>query len=332
MEKPRIEYIDLAKGFCIILVVWHHANAAMDDIDYALRDAMCVFRMPLYFFLSGLFFKPYEGYIGFLKRKVNKLLVPFLFFHVLSCFVIPLLRHESFEWHTLWDFVFMQAGCVNVPLWFLICLFWLNQIFYVIYKAAFCTKRPLAVLCVVSLALGAIGYYSGDTFAAMNIGSALTAMPFFAAGHVFHRHTDILQPARWDRYLIPLAVATAAYTVLLVDGSSNYFINQYECNIFVTYTAGMAGVLCILFVAKRLTRLPLVSYFGRYSIIILVTHLPIIQRVMPFVFRLHLPYWWMESLLGTAIVLAVSLIIIPLCRRFLPYVTAQKDMIPIRKK
>ena len=39
------------------------------------------FRMPLYYFLSGLFFKPYNGFFNFAIRKANKLLIPFFFFY-----------------------------------------------------------------------------------------------------------------------------------------------------------------------------------------------------------------------------------------------------------
>ena len=78
-NKGRIDFIDLAKGFCIIMVVYYHVYTKVyppSPID----GAISIFRMPLYFFLSGLFFKTYEGFCGFLKRKINKLLIPFLFF------------------------------------------------------------------------------------------------------------------------------------------------------------------------------------------------------------------------------------------------------------
>lgn len=38
------------------------------------------FRMPLYYFLSGLFFKTYRGFFDFVLKKINKLLIPFAFF------------------------------------------------------------------------------------------------------------------------------------------------------------------------------------------------------------------------------------------------------------
>lgn len=36
-------------------------------------------RMPLYFILSGLFFKDYGGFLNLLVKKANKILIPFLF-------------------------------------------------------------------------------------------------------------------------------------------------------------------------------------------------------------------------------------------------------------
>ena len=79
--KQRIQYIDLAKGFCILLVVASHILAFYrTQLPY--DSVLKCFRMPLYFFLSGVFFKQYENFGGFVKRKINKLLIPFLFFYV----------------------------------------------------------------------------------------------------------------------------------------------------------------------------------------------------------------------------------------------------------
>ena len=79
--KQRIQYIDLAKGFCILLVVASHILAFYrTQLPY--DSVLKCFRMPLYFFLSGVFFKQYENFGGFVKRKINKLLIPFLFFYI----------------------------------------------------------------------------------------------------------------------------------------------------------------------------------------------------------------------------------------------------------
>ena len=80
----RIEFADLAKGICIMLVVLLHV---FGDMSGVIIKIMNLFRMPLYFVLSGLFFKTYDGFITFLKKKTNKLLIPFFF--ILVFVVIP---------------------------------------------------------------------------------------------------------------------------------------------------------------------------------------------------------------------------------------------------
>ena len=54
-QTQRIDFIDLAKGICIFLVVIGHCGAPIDIPGYG------IVRMPLYFILSGLFFKTYGG-------------------------------------------------------------------------------------------------------------------------------------------------------------------------------------------------------------------------------------------------------------------------------
>lgn len=43
--------IDILKGIGIILVVWGHATAI-------LIKEICIFHMPLFFFLAGMFYHP----------------------------------------------------------------------------------------------------------------------------------------------------------------------------------------------------------------------------------------------------------------------------------
>lgn len=74
--SQRIEFVDLAKGICISLVVLFHV---FGDLSGDVIQLMNLFRMPLYFVLSGLFFKTYDGLIPFIKKKTNKLLITFFF-------------------------------------------------------------------------------------------------------------------------------------------------------------------------------------------------------------------------------------------------------------
>lgn len=69
MKSQRIIYIDFMKGILIILLVAFHINPEIfGDISG--------FLMMGFFFLSGLFFKIYNGFNDFLRRKINNLIVP----------------------------------------------------------------------------------------------------------------------------------------------------------------------------------------------------------------------------------------------------------------
>ena len=82
IKKQRIEYIDFMKGLCILLIVGRHVLPELyGDFDSMLTS----FRVPMYYFLSGLFFKTYSGFPDFARRKVNNILVPFVFFYLLAC-------------------------------------------------------------------------------------------------------------------------------------------------------------------------------------------------------------------------------------------------------
>ena len=74
--KMRIEYIDLAKGICILLVVWLHITdsvkfAGLGETDIVTKYCLA-FLMPLYFFLSGMFFKTDGHGWNFILKKINK--------------------------------------------------------------------------------------------------------------------------------------------------------------------------------------------------------------------------------------------------------------------
>lgn len=78
----RIVFVDLAKGICICLVVLYHVYGEIAGRVFEITN---MFRMPLYFVLSGLFFKPYSSFNSFTKKKTNKLLIPLIITYIVIC-------------------------------------------------------------------------------------------------------------------------------------------------------------------------------------------------------------------------------------------------------
>lgn len=76
--KDRIEYLDIAKGIGIIIVVWFHARGPF-------HSYFSLFFMPLFFLISGYLYNPNNTLSNFIKRKFLSLYVPFVFWNL--CFL-----------------------------------------------------------------------------------------------------------------------------------------------------------------------------------------------------------------------------------------------------
>ncbi|MBQ9232296.1 MAG: acyltransferase family protein [Prevotella sp.] len=124
-DKKRYENIDFMKGVCILLVVATHL-----DLPYLSEPCYSLFRMPMYYFLSGIFFSRYDGIKTFLIKKTNNLIVPYLFFSIFTLLVILVFyfgKHTSFE-----EAYIESEPLHNGPIWFLISLYEVGVLMYVI--------------------------------------------------------------------------------------------------------------------------------------------------------------------------------------------------------
>lgn len=327
-QKKRIEWIDTAKGLCIILVVLNHVflfSGLKDGCPSFIYHFFDAFRMPLYFFLSGLFFKTYGTFGNFFKKKVNKLLIPFTFFYVVSCFIRLFLfcgqsSTPSFV-SFLVDFYFYHCSMVNGPLWFLLCLFEVNVIFY----ALFLVCKDEIILSLSAIIVGVIGlaFSFFHIQLPMTISTSFTCLPFFCMGYYAKEHTQILYKSTMDKYIITIS-ALCGLTCLFLSGSVLYVENSFKgISYFTAHLCGGAGTMMVILLSKKIGPRPLISYLGRYSIIVLCTHMLVLDIINSLLRISPLSYHFLGVF---AFVIAIELILIPIMTKYLPHVTAQKDI------
>ena len=91
MKKPRIIWIDTARGISIFLVVLGHTILPYSWLIYVFS-----FHIPFFFFLSGYIYddKKYPTWLSYVKRKANSLLLPYLIFFLLN-YIYWILRFDS---------------------------------------------------------------------------------------------------------------------------------------------------------------------------------------------------------------------------------------------
>lgn len=335
--KQRIDYIDLAKGICILLIIIHHLRSPLNQTDVS-RMLLC-FRIPLYFVLSGIFFRKYAGFVNFTLRKVNKLLIPFGFFIILTFIFygtgLVLRGHSNLILQFPHNFVMaLRADDIylNTPLWFLLCLFETSLIFYLIYIV--CDKFTIkgvsrkVLMAVICFSIGIIGYELGTHKIDLPlwIDTSMTAIPFYCTGYFLSQETDFLIPNKLDKYIPVFLVVLGVIVYFLAD-----FI-EMETNIFKEsyisfYVSAMSGTLFVLLLSKLVKKVPMISLIGRYSIIVLSTHWIVLWALKKYLY--FITNVWLQFTVFLVLIVLISIPLIKFFLKYFPKFVAQKNLIKV---
>lgn len=323
MASNRIEYIDLAKGVCIILVVLNHCVTieSLSVIEYL--------RMPFYFFISGMFFKDYGGLRNLMQKKTNKLLIPFVFFYTLP-WIVRLLFISFFPgiWVDDRSFINDLRGCMylNLPVWFLICLFWCNLYYYFVHK--YCKNR-YKIFSVIILAIIGCFLLWNRVFCPLFMFQPLLAMPFFYLGQRL-RFSSLIQ-TEWTYKQLLFAITLIAIVVgmhVYSEDSISYIFNNYKGNLLLYYIKAIMMVIAAIIICKCVKKLPLVSYIGRYSIIVLGVHFIFVQ--IAYYLTNYYGHIKNEEWILFVINIVLSIASIPLFKTLFPHFVAQKDLLKLK--
>lgn len=313
--KQRIEYIDLMKGVCITLVVMSHSGIVFEDnIDHILR----VFRIPLYFFLSGLFFKRYNGFCDFFFRKFNKLIIPLFFFaYIPYGLLAPIFIADL----NIKKIILMGLMPYNEPLWFLRSLFITYIIAY--FLSGIHIKYRLTIIIVSSIFFPYLSLYLhkyNEVFPCLHYSyqmiTSIIALPFFCTAS-FLNNNNFLKKTYKHSYIIMGILFTLPLLCLTRTGI-DYRTAQYGNNFIYMYIGAFCGIYIVWGVCYLIRYVPYFSYIGRYSLIVLGTHAPIIVCFQVLGFDKYI------SFLLTMILMPPIIYLFFTC---FPYFTAQKDLI-----
>lgn len=111
MNSQRIDWIDVAKGIAILLMVAGHTT-----IPKFISNFIWSFHMPLFFIASGLCTNWEVRYCDFLKKKSISLLIPFLIYSIIVLPVAISIGSTTFD---RW----LVSGWQGIALWFIPVLY-----------------------------------------------------------------------------------------------------------------------------------------------------------------------------------------------------------------
>ncbi len=256
--KQRIEYIDIAKGIGMLLVVWGHIM-----IGGWTNPFIYAFHIPLFFFISGMMFRrnTQGGFKTFLIKRIKTIVLPYLFYSFISWGVwvaYNLLLHntvESYVMPLVQTFIGQGSGGFlvhNVPLWFVTCLVVVEVLYY------FIDMLPEWINAVVCIALSILGYLMievwNDAFELLpwSIEVAFAAMIFYASGNMLIKHLkhqqliDICKKHKVCAIVITLGLAIVVFFGSQNTGHLSMGSDLLGSNPFLFYLDAFFGTAMIL--------------------------------------------------------------------------------------
>ena len=342
ISTSRIECLDLAKGLCMMLIVLMHVSSTL-GLDLSARLHLEIANQ-MFFFLAGIVFKKTDSVRIFFRKKVNNLLIPFAFFYLITTILLPNILHligynvrntDALGIHSLYAFASTpHAVFPNGPIWFLLCLFVVSVAFYGICSIADNCEQmtgkkwmnPLIIL-VASWGLGLAGYLMGkhDVDLYLYVDTAASVMPFYGMGYILSNYSSIIKNYI-SAWVLILLILVGGVLALCFTPPICCIANRYDGSFLLVYMSAFAGIMAAFCLAKLLNNIPsFILYFGRYSLIILCTHTPIIHFSLLFINRLPFNDW-VHCIIAVVFVLLVECMVIPVMVRFFPHVTAQKGV------
>lgn len=162
----RIEWLDIAKGIAIILMVLGHTS-----IPQPLSNFIWAFHMPLFFIASGIatdFCK--KGFCAFTLHRLRTLMLPFMIYSiiVLGLYQITAEPRSITSW--------LQQGWLAYALWFIPVLFFASILARIAYLVRNIYVRWL---------------YCG-VFYRVDICSVITTSICYGHCHLYHMHAFFL--------------------------------------------------------------------------------------------------------------------------------------------
>lgn len=277
MNKPRELWIDAAKGFSIIFVVMGHSG------DAAANHYLSWFRMPLFFILSGLVFKPVEPcrYLQWALKRTRVLMTPYFAYGLLIASVLLLftLNIKGFAENIarLLYGGMTLTGPYGV-FWFITCLLFTQLLFGYIIRYS----RRTQILLIVSAYLLShlISLTVLRTFnTPWNADVSLLAVTYYAIG--FYGKTLI--PALLRRYwALPVLLPLSGLVLLLErQGIIHYSLNmkykEYDALVLDLVVPLMISltICAAVYQLSKLVPLDWMGALGRNSIAIMYLHLPL---------------------------------------------------------
>lgn len=290
--KHRIDWLDALKGLGIISIIIIHATG-----DDKLFSFFSSFALPLFFFVSGYTLNEsrYTRWSQFILNRFKTRLVPYAIWFVIFYLLVMVKNNHGKEEYIAYvmnlthfdflagfltgDFFWLAATIQNGPLWFLPCLFLIENMFYLVSKLS---STILIGVLLITFSCSAQFLLLSTTWSIpyiVNMGTA--QILFYGSGFILKKMhvNDKLTNASANR--IQIVSLWVLLTALSIWGGISLEVSPNMHFTFVSFLyrfiIALSGIGSFLLLAHYIAAWSWLRYLGRNTLIIMCLYEPLRQ-------------------------------------------------------
>lgn len=258
-SKKKIEYIDVARGIAILLMIIGHSitpKTAAYNIIYS-------FHMPLFIFTSGMFFKE-RDFKSFVINIFKRLLLPYM----IVVLIVDICKGETFGIYFYQ--IIHSSGVTLGVLWFMPFLAIIKFIFYIFKKISKKNDALLYVLCflctIFSYVLSKLKKYD----ALWDV--SLFAIIYYFLGYFVMRHKLLEKILDNKKFMLVLLF-------IWILGANIYrdLIQREYADCYITIIVAVSAIFVVLKLSKIILKkfsflANALMWYGRNSLYVLLFH------------------------------------------------------------
>lgn len=348
-KNKRIYWIDIIKIIAMFFIVLSHTIAYSKNLSW-LYKYVSSFHVVLFFTISGLTFNinKYKNYKQFFIHKFKTIMIPYFVFATL--FLIPFfllgnnVADELGRTDITVDFIKPIVGIFygnghdnylrqNSALWFLPCLFVLENIYYFIENIKNKNKHYFAM--AFSLIIGALDYYFLPIRLPWGMDIAFVMIFFFAIARIFpteikNEYSNIHKSKKIIEITIALCFVILGGILQIFNVKVMYMHNQYG-NYIIFILSALSSILGYFGLISNCKNIKFLTYAGQRTMSILIFHKLIVlmfqTKIKPIANLLNNSIWGIELVTAIIIVIiamVISLIVGQVIQKFCPILFGKK--------
>lgn len=288
MKKKQIEWINILRGFAIILIVLGHAIGYSKKLNI-LTIYLSSFYVPLFFFISGYLHNEdkQENLKFFCKRKAKKILIPYFVFASISLipyylFATDIQNNLSSSKNLSSNMFESILGIIygsghgeklsqNTPLWFLPCFFIVILIAKLVSDLLKKYKHNIKHITIAMffLIIGYIVYKYFNYPLPFNIETSLVMLYFYYLGTSL-KHLKV--PSTKKLLVLGIILTIVRFSLTLGSSKISCRYNDYQGHYILFIISASLTCIGYTFLFSLIKKCNILSYIGKRTIPILVVH------------------------------------------------------------